>query len=121
MDHLTPDQGRRIRELLIKYYPVFADEGVVVPVKDYECVIDTGMNRPVSCRSVTYAPLETPLIKKDIAKLLRNKMIKQVFNGEWLSKGLLAPKPHQEDITDIEDFVWRMMQSTALSAGRRGD
>lgn len=107
LEHLEPAQREKVKQLVMKYWPVFADEGVVVPVKDYECVIDTGTNRPVACKSVTYGELESPLIERDIAKLLRNKMIKQVFDGEWLSKGLLAPKPHQEDITDIEDFVWR--------------
>ena len=27
--------------------------------------------------------------------------------GGWCSKIVLAPKPHQEHITDIKDFVWR--------------
>ena len=33
--------------------------------------------------------------------------VKQVHDGAWLSKPLLAPKPHQENVTDIDDFVWR--------------
>jgi len=28
-------------------------------------------------------------------------------DGDWLSKPLLAVKPHQENVTDIKDFVWR--------------
>ena len=31
----------------------------------------------------------------------------QIHDGEWLSNPLLAAKPHQENVTNIEDFVWR--------------
>ena len=30
-----------------------------------------------------------------------------IHDGQWLSKPLLAAKPHQENVTDIENFVWR--------------
>ncbi len=34
--------------------------------------------------------------------------IRQVHGGEWLfKKALLAPKPHQEHVQHIDDFVWR--------------
>jgi hypothetical protein len=39
--------------------------------------------------------------------LLANKWIKQC-SGPWGSIIVLAPKPHQEDVEDINDFVWRM-------------
>jgi hypothetical protein len=34
-------------------------------------------------------------------------MIRQINDGQWLFKALLAPKPHQEHIYNIDDFVWR--------------
>ena len=33
-------------------------------------------------------------------------MADQIHDGEWLPKPLLAAKPHQENVTDIADFVW---------------
>ena len=56
---------------------------------------------------MTYGPLESPKIQKAIDQLIHLNQIHQVFDGAWLSKGLLAPKPHQESVTDIDNFVWR--------------
>ncbi len=39
-----------------------------------------------------------------LAKLGHNR---QVHGGEWMFKTLLAPKLHQEHISNIADFVWR--------------
>jgi hypothetical protein len=33
--------------------------------------------------------------------------IRQIRDGRWLFKALLAAKPHQEHARNIEDFVWR--------------
>ena len=92
---------------MMEMWPVVDDVGVTIHVKDYTCSIDTGTHPPIACRGVTYGPHETPIVEKAIHKLLPLKQIRQVFNGEWLSKGLLAPKPHQEGISDIENFIWR--------------
>jgi hypothetical protein len=32
--------------------------------------------------------------------------IRQIMDGSWLFRALLAPKPHQEHVRNIEDFVW---------------
>ena len=48
-----------------------------------------------------------PIIKQAITKLIKLGHVKQIHKGEWLSKPLLAPKPHQENITDINDFILR--------------
>ena len=56
-------------------------------------------------------------MKEAIGKLLELNQIKQVFDGAWLSKALLAPKPHQEHVTHIDKFVWRFCVSyVALNA-----
>jgi hypothetical protein len=46
-------------------------------------------------------------MRKSIAKLEKVGRIKQIHDDQWLFKATLAPKPHQETITDIGDFVWR--------------
>ena len=69
-------------------------------MKDYECEHDTGDTAPVRCS-------ETPIIEKAIAKLVELGLAYQIHDGEWLSKPLLAAKLHQENVTDIADFVWR--------------
>ena len=69
--------------------------------------VNTGNARPIACRNKTFGPLELPLIKKAIAKLLEIGHIRHIFDGAWLSKPFFAPKPHQENVTDIANCVWR--------------
>ena len=51
--------------------------------------------RRPSCRSAWHT--------LQIAKL---GYIHQIHDGKWLFKAFLAPKPHQEHISNIDDFVW---------------
>ncbi len=44
---------------------------------------------------------------KCIASLKKLGQICQVHDSEWLFKALLAPKPHQEHIGIINNFVWQ--------------
>ena len=46
-------------------------------------------------------------MRKCIALLAKLGHIRQIHDGEWLFKALLAPKPHQEHVSNIADFVWR--------------
>eukprot|EP00957_Ditylum_brightwellii_P212190 15367054-Ditylum_brightwellii.AAC.2 len=41
-----------------------------------------------------------------ITALLHGEFIDEIADGEWLSRATLAPKPHQEAVTSIDDFVW---------------
>ena len=50
---------------------------------------------------------EAPSMQKGIDALLGNDQIGHTEKGEWLSRATLAPKPHQETITDIDEFIWR--------------
>ena len=65
----------------------------------------------MACQNPTFGPREQPIIEKAIAKLLELGHIKQIFDGEWISKPLLAAKPHQENVTNIEDFIWQFCVS----------
>ena len=86
---------------------MFDKKGLMGHVKDYKCVIDTGNHPPIACKNPNYGVHESEIMRKAIGKLLELKQVKQIHDGAWLSKALLAPKPHQEHITHIKDFVWR--------------
>jgi hypothetical protein len=43
-----------------------------------------------------------------IDKLESINQIRQVFDGEWLSPALLTHKPHQENVFNIDDYIWRL-------------
>jgi hypothetical protein len=107
LDHLNPHQQQKLIDLVKKYWAIFDDSGLYVPVKDYECIIDTGSARPICVKNIHYGPRETPIMEKCIAALEKLGHISQTHTGRWLFKALLAPKPHQEHITNIDDFVWR--------------
>ncbi len=54
-----------------------------------------------------YGPNELPIMRKAVAALEKVGQICQITDGRWLIKAVLAPKPHQEHVRHIEDFVWR--------------
>ncbi len=80
-----------------------------VPVRNYECVIDTGSARPIAVKKILYGERETVIVQKCIAALAKVGHIQQITDGSWLFKALLAPKPHQEHVKNIDDFVWRFV------------
>ena len=47
---------------------------------------------------------------EQITQLLSNKWIDR-YEGPWGSMIVLAPKPHQENIVNVADFIWRMCVS----------
>jgi hypothetical protein len=104
---LSAEQNEKVANLLKKYWCVFDDTGLFIPVKDCECEIDTGDAPPIAVKKINYGPHETPIMRKCIAALEKLGHISQIHDGRWLFKALLAPKPHQEHITSIAEFIWR--------------
>jgi hypothetical protein len=85
---------------------VFNERGTFVPVQHYQCIIDTGSAAPIAVKQIRYGQQEIPIMEQSIAALKKMGQICQIHDGQWLFKALLAPKPHQEYIRDIKDFVW---------------
>lgn len=104
---LTPAQNESLAHLIKQYWAVFDHRGLFVPVKDYVCDIDTGTATPIAVKGIHYGPHETPIMRDCISKLEKLGHISQIRDGAWLFKALLAPKPHQEHIRNIKQFVWR--------------
>ena len=50
LSHLEPTIRDRIYKLVKKYWSVFDAKGVFVPVKNYECIIDTGYAKPIAVK-----------------------------------------------------------------------
>jgi hypothetical protein len=107
LSHLDPDLQERIYGIIQKYWSVFDEKGVFVPVKNYECVINTGTARPISLKKILYGERKTIIMRKCIAALAKVGHILQTTEGEWIFKALLAAKPHQAHIRCIDEFVWR--------------
>jgi hypothetical protein len=107
LSHLKPQVRDRVYALVKKYWPVFDKNGVFVPVKHYECVINTGDSPLIAIKKIFYRPKETPIMRRAIAALKKVSQIHQITNGCWLFKALLALKPHQEHVQNIDNFAWR--------------
>ncbi len=105
--HLKPDLQERIYDVIRRHWYVFDKKGVFVPVKHYECVIDTGNGQPIAVKKILYGKRETIIMCKCIAALAKVGHIRQITDGGWLFKSLLAAKPHQEHVRCIDDFVWQ--------------
>jgi hypothetical protein len=67
--HLEPAIRNQIYALVKKYWPVFDDKGVFVPVKNYKCLIDTGDPKPIAIKMILFGPREIPIMQTAIAAL----------------------------------------------------
>ncbi len=81
LSHLDTDLQQTIYVLIIKYWPVFDNRGVFVPVKNYECVIDTGNAHPTAVKEIRYGPNKLPIMRKAVAALEKIGHIHQIHDG----------------------------------------
>ena len=99
-----------VTNIIKKYWDCFVKNGAKRTIIGYEFGIDTSGAKPVCCRKPSYGPYESKIIMSQIEDLLGNKWIEEC-GGPWGSMIVLAQKPHQEHINNIEDFIWRMCVS----------
>jgi hypothetical protein len=50
VSHLHPDQQTQVYDLIREFWPAFDKRGVFLPVKNYDCVIDTGNACPIAVK-----------------------------------------------------------------------
>ena len=55
----------------------------------------------------------SPIMQKTIDVLLKSGLIIEDSESSWNSNIVLAPKPHQEHVTGINDYIWRFCISYA--------
>jgi hypothetical protein len=95
-----------IYKLLQKYWSIYDDKGLFIPVKDYKCAIDTRSAHPICVKKIHHGPREIPIMPKCISSLAKLGHIRQIHGSEWMFKALLAFKQHQEHVLHIDDLVW---------------
>ena len=93
-----------------EYWDCFVKTGAKRTVLRYEFGIDTGGEKLVCYLKPLYGPNETKVIMQQVSQLLGNTKI-EPCDGPWGSIIVLAQKPHQENVTHVEDFVWCMYVS----------
>ena len=104
-DEVSVSVKTHIKSLIRDFWDVFAQEGLKSPMLGYEFCIDTGSHTPYCCRKPAYGTHESKIIMKHIMKLLDMGWITHCETGGWCSPIVLAPKPRQEHVVDISDFV----------------
>ena len=107
---VDPATKDKIVHLVKQYWDAFCVKGCRRSVIGYQFAIDTGTSTPVCCKLPNYGPHESRIIMEHIEALLKKDWIEEC-HGPWGSLIVLAPKPHQEHVDDINDFVWRMCVS----------
>jgi hypothetical protein len=70
-------------------------------------VIDTGDHKPIAVRKPHYGLHEISIMQKTIDKLLEMMFIRRDVTSPWASRITLAPKPHQEAVMNINEYIWR--------------
>jgi hypothetical protein len=78
LSHLDPSLQIKIYQLIQDYWSVFDKKGVFVPVKNYECVINTGSARPIAVKNILYGRLEINYMRKCIEALAKVGHIWQI-------------------------------------------
>jgi hypothetical protein len=97
---------RRITECVKEFWDVFYEDGVKSPIIGYKLVIDTGDHQLIAVKKTHYGLHKIPIIKKTIEWLLSLGHIKRDVLSPWGFRITLAPKPHQEHVKDIKDYIW---------------
>lgn len=70
----------------------------------YKFVIDTGKSKPVSIKPPDYGLRESVLMMDQIGVLKHNDWIREFPHGGWGAGLVLAPRPHQENVTACQKY-----------------
>ena len=79
--HLSKQTRDRIKSFVIKYFDIFREEGLSIPVRAYEMVINTGDTPPIKVPLPHYGMHESPIMQKTIDQLLKLKFIKPDYDS----------------------------------------
>ncbi len=69
--HLSPNLQEQVYGLIREYRSVFNSKGIFIPVKNYECVIDTGNARPIAVKKILYGERKTVIMRHCIVALAK--------------------------------------------------
>ena len=100
----------QIIHIIKTYWGWFCKDGARRTILGYELAIDAGDSKPVCWKKPAYVPYEYKIVMDQVQKLLANGSIKQC-HLPWGSIIVLAAKPHQKHVLQINGFIWRMCVS----------
>ncbi len=104
---VCPEEHRIVlRDIIEKFFDVFAQEGMQNHIRGFQFNIDTGQVKPICCKQPQYGPHENRVITA-LAEQLEKKGIIEDDHGPWGSPVVLASKPDQAHV-HWSDFVFRL-------------
>ncbi len=69
VSHLTPEHVSALLNLIKQYWCIFDERDIFTPVRNYQCVIDTGNASLITIKKILYGQREIPIMGKSIAAL----------------------------------------------------
>src|SRR6478672_1305962 len=106
-DSCPAELREELMQILERLIDAFCPSGTSRNVRGIKFHIDTGNTQPVCVPQPKYGLYERKIMQDQIDILLKNGMIKENF-CPWACKIVLAAKPHQEHVTELPDYKWRM-------------
>jgi hypothetical protein len=106
-DTVLPSTQAEIISMIQLHWDCFYSEGIRNLILGFQFCINTSGSAPLCRRKPHYGSHEGTIIMAHIDVLLHNGWIRP-SDGPWDSSIVLAAKPHQEHVTDIKEFIWRM-------------
>eukprot|EP00957_Ditylum_brightwellii_P110173 8403739-Ditylum_brightwellii.AAC.1 len=91
-----------MQSLVIEFWEIFREDGVTTPVHNYELVIDTGDHQPIAVKKPHYGIHEVQVMEKSIKGLIDKGHITKNVTSPWAVCITFLPKPHQEEVKNIE-------------------
>jgi len=93
VSHLHLNQQTEVYDLIREFWPVFDERGVFIPVKNYECVIDTGTACPIAVKKIFYGKRETVIMRRCISALAKSVISGKSGMGDGCLKPYSPPSP----------------------------
>jgi hypothetical protein len=63
LSYLEPTLQEKLYKIIRDHWSVFDKKGVFIPVKNYECMIDTGSSCPIAVKKILYDKRETVIMQ----------------------------------------------------------
>ena len=103
-----------VEDFFKRHWCVFREAGVSIPIWDYKMIIYTGGSSPVCVKQTQYGMHESLIMQKALNVLINLGFIVLDNKLPWGARITLAPKPHQEYVTNINEYVCRFCTNYIL-------
>ena len=109
LDQCPPELHAAVRDLCIEFWDCFTQDGLSLPIRGFEFVVDTGAAKPIACKIPRYGPHEAKVIMTLVHAMEANGIVSKCVSA-WAALVVLAPKANQEAVP-WHEYIWRLCVS----------